>query len=122
MANILLVDDDADFCTVLTHELADLGYRVASAPNGVSGFQTVLDAPVDLILLDWNMPQRGGLETLRLIRTVQPRVKVIIVTALIDEASRMAARQLGVTEVIFKPVSIKDLLAAVRRVLKVRAA
>ena len=118
MAKILLIDDDADFRIVLKQELADLGHEVFGAPDGVYGFQSVLDRPIDLILLDWNMPHRGGLETLRLVRTVQPDVKVMIVTALIDDAARSAARQLGVKDVIFKPVSIKDLLAAVQRLLE----
>ena len=117
MTTILLVDDDADFRTVLDQELTDQGYRVIDAPNGVWGFQTILDRAVDLVLLDWNMPHRSGLETLRLIRTVQPDAKVIVVTALMDDASRNAARQLGISEVIFKPISIKDLLAAVQRAL-----
>ncbi len=115
MPKILVIDDDADFRTVLKQELSDLGYETALAPDGVWGFQKVLDVPVDLILLDWNMPHRGGLETLRLVRSVQPHIPVIIVTALLDDASRAAAQQLGVTEVIFKPVSIKNLIGAVRR-------
>jgi len=117
MTTILLVDDDADFRTVLDQELTDQGYQVIGAPNGVWGFQTVLDMDVDVVLLDWNMPHRSGLETLRLIRTVKPDAKVIVVTALMDDASRNAARQLGISEVIFKPISIKDLLAAVQRAL-----
>ena len=117
MTTILLVDDDADFRTVLDQELTDQGYQVIGAPNGVWGFQTVLDMDVDVVLLDWNMPHRSGLETLRLIRTVKPDAKVIVVTALMDDASRNAARQLGVSEIIFKPISIKGLLAAIQRAL-----
>ncbi len=119
MSKILLIDDDADFRFVLKQEFADAGHEVLTAQDGVWGFQAVLDVPVDLILLDWAMPHRGGLETLRLIRTVQPGVPVIIVTALLDEASRAAARQLGVKEIVFKPVSIKDLMAVVQRALGV---
>ena len=116
MSKILLIDDDADFRTVLKHEFADLGYEVLMAPDGVRGLQLVLDSSIDVIFLDLNMPHRNGIETLRLIRSVQSTVPVFIVTALIDDATRAEAGRLGIADIIFKPASIKDLIAAARSV------
>ena len=114
MTKILLIDDEADFRTVLQREFAELGYQALVAPDGVRGLQLVMDAPVDIILLDLNMPYRDGMETLRLIRAVRPEAKVIILTALMDQAAQTEARRLGVDEIMFKPVSMKDLIAAVQ--------
>ncbi len=116
MPKILLIDDDADFRTVLKHELAGLGYEVLIAPDGVRGLQWVLESSVDVIFLDLNMPHRNGIETLRLIRSVQAAVPVFIVTALIDDATRAEAGRLGAAGVIFKPASIKTIIAAARSV------
>jgi DNA-binding response OmpR family regulator len=122
MPSLLLVEDNADFRTVFQRRFEQMGYHVLTAPDGVRGLQVVMDSSLDLIILDLNMPYRGGLETLRLIRSVKPAMKVLIVTAVMDEAAQAEARRLGVSEVIFKPVGIKDLAAAVKRALGQAAA
>ena len=122
MSTLLIVEDNADFRTVFQRRFEQLGYHVLTAPDGVRGLQVVMDAPLDLIILDLNMPYRDGLETLRLIRSVKPKMKVMIVTAVMEEAAQGEARKLGVYEIVFKPVGIKDLAAAVSRALGQAAA
>jgi len=122
MSTLLIVEDNADFRTVFQRRFEQLGYHVLTAPDGVRGLQVVMDAPLDLIILDLNMPYRDGLETLRLIRSVKPKMKVMIVTAVMEEAAQVEARKLGVYEIVFKPVGIKDLAAAVSRALGQAAA
>ena len=122
MSTLLIVEDNADFRTVFQRRFEQLGYHVLTAPDGVRGLQVVMDAPLDLIILDLNMPYRDGLETLRLIRSVKPKMKVMIVTAVMEEAEQVEARKLGVYEIVFKPVGIKDLAAAVSRALGQAAA
>ena len=117
MSTLLLVEDNTDFRTVLQRRFEQMGYQVLTAPDGVRGLQVVMDNTPDLILLDLNMPYRDGLETLRLIRTVKPGMKVMIVTAVMDDPAQAEARKLGVTDILFKPVSIQDLAAAVSRAL-----
>ncbi len=117
MARLLLIDDSADFRTIFERKFTELGHEVLTAGDGVRGLQVVMSAPVDLVLLDLNMPHRGGLETLRLIHSLQSPARVMIITALIDDAARAEARALGVTNILLKPVSMKDLVAAVAGVL-----
>lgn len=117
MSTLLLVEDNTDFRTVLQRRFEQMGYQVLTAPDGVRGLQVVMDSAPDLILLDLNMPYRDGLETLRLIRSVKPEMKVMILTAVMDDPAQAEARKLGVTDILFKPVSIQDLAAAVRRAL-----
>jgi len=119
---ILLVDDNADFRIIFQRKFTDLGYEVLTAPDGVRGLQLVLNAPPDLVLLDMSMPHRGGLETLRLIRSVQPQAKVILLTGYIEDDARLEAQELGVSDVILKPVSIKDLAQSIETVLHEPAA
>ena len=117
MSTLLLVEDNTDFRTVLQRRFEQMGYQVLTAPDGVRGLQVAMDSAPDLILLDLNMPYRDGLETLRLIRSVKPEMKVMILTAVMDDPAQAEARKLGVTDILFKPVSIQDLAAAVRRAL-----
>jgi CheY-like chemotaxis protein len=119
---ILLVDDNADFRIIFQRKFTDLGYEVLTAPDGVRGLQLVLNASPDLVLLDMSMPHRGGLETLRLIRSVQPQAKVILLTGYIEDDARLEAQELGVSDVILKPVSIKDLAQSIEAVLHEPAA
>ena len=118
MTKILIIDDEADFRTVLKQVLADQGYEVVMAPDGVRGLQMVMDMQIDLLLLDLRMPHRDGLETLRLIRAVQPETKIIMLTALMNETEQAEARQLGVKDIVFKPVSVKVLIEKVGQVLE----
>lgn len=117
MSTLLLVEDNTDFRTVFQRRFEQLGYKVLTAPDGVRGLQVVMDTPLDLIVLDLNLPYRGGLETLRLIRSIRPNLKVMIVTAVMDDLAQVEARRLGVAEIVFKPVGINDLAAAVSQAL-----
>ncbi len=117
-ATLLIIDDNPDFRTIFQRKFSGLGYTVLGAPDGVRGLQLMLDNQPDLVLLDLNMPVRGGLETLRLLRSVQLQTKVILLTGFIDEADRLAAQALNVTDIILKPVSMKDLTEAIQTALK----
>lgn len=117
MAKLLLIDDSTDFRTVFERKFTELGHQVVTAGDGVRGLQVVMTAPLDLVLLDLNMPHRGGLETLRLIRSTQPKTRVMIISALVDDAARAEARTLGVVDIILKPVGMKELITAVDTVL-----
>lgn len=117
MTCLLLVDDNADFRVVFQRKFVELGYRVLAAPDGVRGLQAVLDEPVDLIVLDLRMPYRDGLETLRLIRSVRPAVPVVILSALVEPGTEAQVRELGVAEVLLKPISIRDLAGVIQRAL-----
>jgi CheY-like chemotaxis protein len=117
MACLLLVDDNTDFRTVFQRKFTELGYKVITAPDGVRGLQAVLDTPVDLAVLDLKMAYRNGLETLRLIRSVKPETRVIILSALVDDAAEQEARALGVSVILHKPIGIKDLAESIRQAL-----
>ena len=117
MLKILLIDDETDFRNVLKREFTGLGYEVLTAADGIHGLQVVLDNAIDLILLDMNMPVRDGMETLRLIRAVNPKVGIIIITALLGDMAQAEAHSLDVIDILFKPVSITNLIELVQRTL-----
>jgi CheY-like chemotaxis protein len=117
MPRILVIDDDLELRLVLKDALMHEGYEVVAAPDGVRGLQLVMEHPADLILLDVAMPNRDGLETLRLIRSVEPEVKVIIISAALTEQQQAEARRWQVAGFIAKPIGAETLLNTIANVL-----
>ena len=72
MARILVVDDDADIRRLARTLLESAGHEVRTAADGLEGLAAAQDGGLDLILLDINMPEMDGWETLRLLKA-EPR-------------------------------------------------
>jgi len=115
---VLVIEDNSDFRTLVRRKLISQGYRVLTAQDGVRGLQIMMNTNVDLVTLDLNMPHRGGIETLRLIRTMYVKVKVLIISAAVDEKARQEAHSLGVNGIVTKPVNLKELMGIVERALQ----
>ncbi len=117
---VLVIDDNADSRLLLERQLTHSGYRVLSAPDGVRGLQVVLEVPLDLIVLDMNMPHRDGLETLKLIRALGCVTSVIVLTAGLNPVTRREMLELDVTDILIKPAGMKQLLAAAQEAAAAR--
>ena len=104
MARILVVDDHVTVCDVLEEFLRSRGYDAYTALDGPTAIAKVKAVRPHIVLLDIMMPGMGGLETLKEIRRVDPRVGVIIVTAICDEELGKRAIELGAYEYITKPI------------------
>jgi len=100
--------------------LRDLGdVNFEEAASGLEAIERLAVGPVDLVLLDLNMPDVHGLEVLRFIRThdIFRHVPVVILTTRGDEAGRAAAMSAGATLYLTKPFSRETLAPEVRRLL-----
>jgi PAS domain S-box-containing protein len=118
---ILVVDDDPDILGWLKIELSQAGYQVVTANDGVEALQEVARTVPDLILLDLAMPRMDGRTTLRRLRERRRSrdIPVIVLTAvqISNETERAAILDLGVRELLHKPVSFSDLAAEVKKCL-----
>ncbi len=115
-ATILVVDDVAANRDAV-RELLDVdGYRLVEAPDGPTALKLAAETPPDLVLLDVMMPGMDGYEVCRRLRADKrlAEVPVIVVTALGDSASRLAAIQAGADDFVTKPFSGVELRARVR--------
>lgn len=115
---ILVAEDDPAIRRVLADSLAGAGYEVITAPNGRVALEQLLSSPVDLALLDVNMPEISGFKLLRMMQKECPGVPSIILTACGDEQDRVKGLQLGADDYVVKPFSIAELLARVAAVLR----
>jgi len=109
---VLVVDDNASSRDIFTELLESMSFHVtvaASAREGLSELLSALDSnPIELVLMDWRMPEIDGLEATRMIReseqlTHQP--KIVMVTAYGNEALVTQAEQAGMAGVLMKPIS-----------------
>ena len=117
MAQLLLVEDDAEIRRALIRALSDLGHTVSSATTGMTGLQQVLAERPDLVILDLGLPDVDGREALRMLRSVSA-VPVIVATARDDEAMIVDALDWGADDYLVKPFGPAHLDARVRAVLR----
>jgi DNA-binding response OmpR family regulator len=114
MATILVVDDEPMVREVLTGYLERDGHRVLEAATAQEARAGLTRDP-DLVLLDIMLPGESGLEILR---SLDGRVPVIMLTALAEEADRILGLELGADDYVTKPFSPREVAARVRSVLR----
>ena len=119
---ILVVDDESAIRRALRPPLIELGFQVVEASRGEEAIQQLRAAAVDVVLLDMNMPGIGGMETLRRIRALAPRLPILMLTVRDQEEDKVAALDLGADDYVTKPFSTRELIARIRTaVRRVRA-
>ena len=119
-ASILLAEDNATTAKIMTSYLEAQGYSVVLAHDGLEVLAMVERQPPDLILLDIQMPQLDGLETLHRLRS-DPRfahLPVIALTALAMAGDRERCLAAGATDYISKPVRLRDVTPIIQRHLR----
>jgi two-component system response regulator CpxR len=114
---ILLVDDDAELCNLLSEFLKREGFTVECAHEGPGGLQKALGGGVDLVVLDVMLPGLDGFEILRRLRP-QSKVPVIMLTARGEDVDRIVGLELGADDYLPKPFNPRELAARIRAVLR----
>jgi two-component system KDP operon response regulator KdpE len=97
--------------------LTNEGYEVDDAKNGMEGLEKLRQFRPDLVLLDINMPDMGGVEVCKFIRA-DSNVAIIMLTVRKSEADKVAALDAGADDFVTKPFSTPELLARVRATLR----
>ena len=116
---VLVVDDDAGVREGLRFAL-DEHYTVLDASQGRSALSIVQTERVDLVLLDILMPEVDGLEILQELKTLDPDLPVIMMTAVKTVRTTVAAMKLGACDYVTKPFQEDELIAAMRQALEQR--
>ena len=115
-SKILIIDDEADFCQVLIRCLSKQGYTVVAASDGMAGVGLAAETLPDLIVCDLNMPGMDGYAVLAALRR-DPKLADIPLIFLTGQSQPSQVRQgmnLGADDYLTKPVSLEDLLGAVK--------
>ena len=115
---ILLVEDDTKLAQFVKLELAQEGYEVTVADDGMSGLTAAREKSPDLIVLDWMLPGMTGIEVCRRLRSTGDKVPVIMMTAKDEISDRVSGLDAGADDYVVKPFSIEELLARIRAHLR----
>jgi two-component system chemotaxis response regulator CheY len=119
MAKRILIVDDAAFMRMMLKDiLTKNGYEIAGeAADGVQAVEKYKQLRPDLVTLDITMPEMDGIEALRRIRAVDPNARVIMCTAMGQQAMVIDAIQAGARDYVVKPFQADRVLEAVRKAL-----
>lgn len=116
-ASVLVVDDDADVRALVSTLLSRAGYVVVEASDGQAALKALYGQRPDLVVLDVNMPERNGWETLERIRELSD-VPVVMLSARGEELEKVRALRSGADDYVTKPFGRQELLARVESVLR----
>ena len=116
---ILAVDDTAIILTRISNTLGE-DYDVITVNSGIRALKYLEQGRADLILLDIQMSQKDGIETLREIRAMKgcAHIPVIMLTGMEDKDFVLASAKLGIRDYILKPFCSDDLIKRIRRVFE----
>jgi len=119
-ARILVVDDQRDILDLTATVLAGEGYGVSAVDSGAAALELLAREPFDLVLLDINMPEMDGWETLRLIRADEllDGLPVVMFSVKGELRDKVQSMQEGALDYITKPFRVDELAGRVRRVFE----
>ena len=116
--NILIVDDAAFMRMMIKDILSKNGYTVAGeAENGVKAIEKYNELKPDLVLIDITMPDKDGIQALKDIKASDPNAKIIMCSAMGQQAMVIESIQAGAKDFIVKPFQPDRVLEAVKKVV-----
>ena len=116
---VLVVDDEPPIRKLLRMGLGTQGYDILDAPNGNTALELMAQRP-DIVILDLGLPDIRGHELLRLLRSRDGQVPIVVLSSRDDEAGKVAALDLGADDYVTKPFGMDELLARMRSALRHR--
>lgn len=115
---VLVVDDEPAIRRALRPPLTELGFEMIEASRGEMALELLRTEPFDAVLLDVNMPGIGGIETLRRMRAVAPRLPILMLTVRDREEEKVNALELGADDYVTKPFGVRELIARIRAAVR----
>ena len=125
--NLLMIEDDARLAAMVSEYLAQNGFAVSHAGDGLGGMAHLVSPPsgktADLVILDLMLPDIDGLEVCRRIRALPSaaaKIPVLMLTAKGDSMDRIIGLEMGADDYLPKPFEPRELLARIRAILRRR--
>ena len=114
MKRILIVEDEAKLARLISRVLNEEGYAAETAGDGRSGLSRALTEGFDLLIRDWMLPDRSGVQVVRGLRAAEVGVPVLMLTARDQIEDRVEGLDAGADDYLPKPFAFPELLARVR--------
>ena len=117
-AAILVIEDDEGIQDMLSYSLEPDGFKLYPAYTAKDGWENIESKQIDLVLLDWMLPDRSGIDLLHRIRKYHSQLPVIMITARAEEEDRVLGLDVGADDYITKPFSVRELKSRIQAVLR----
>lgn len=116
---ILVVDDERDLVNLIRYNLQKEGYETICAYEGTTVAELVWSHKPDLVILDWMLPDRSGLDICKEIKSdsATKDIPIIMLTARSAEADRVSGFEMGAEDYVVKPFSPRELMYRVKVIL-----
>jgi two-component system response regulator HydG len=111
MAKILIIDDDIFICKAIQKQLSNKGFNAEIAFSGNAGLNLFRKQPFDLVLCDFRLPDKDGLEILREVKRLNSRIPVIIITAYADVRMAVKLMKQGASDYLTKPLQPEEIIS-----------
>ena len=118
MKKILVVDDDAAHARMLKVLMTDWGFDIYLADDGTTGVEMVKEQPFDIVLMDMKMVKMSGMEALQHIKTYNPSLPVVIMTAYSSVQTAIKALKIGAYDYLTKPLDFDKLKLTIERIFE----
>ncbi|TDB60023.1 response regulator transcription factor [Arundinibacter roseus] len=115
---ILLIEDDAHVCSFINKGLSEEDFEVSVAMDGNIGLQMAVSSQFNLIILDIMLPSIGGLDLCKMIRSHDPEVPILLLSALGSTENVVMGLNTGADDYLTKPFKFIELLARIRALLR----
>ena len=119
-AKILIIEDEKAVREMLCFNLKNNGFEILEAEDSNSALDALKENEINLILLDWMLPGKQGIEISRLIRSSSEikDIPIIMLTAKSDESDKVLGLESGADDYVTKPFSPKELVARIKALLR----
>ncbi|MFZ5434024.1 MAG: response regulator [Calditrichota bacterium] len=117
MARILVIDDDENYRMILRSFVEEKGHTVWEAEDAAEGLKIFMQEKVDLVISDFMMPNKTGLELLKELKSINSKVLFIMVTGYPSVDMATESMKAGAFDFLVKPVDINQLAAVMTRAL-----
>ena len=123
----LFVDDEVEFLQLMEKRLSRRGMTIVTAPDGQSALDIVTEAMkqpetmFQVVVMDVRMPGMDGLETLRHMKKIAPKLPVLLLTGHASLGVAVQGRDLGVYDYMLKPVAINELIIKMEEAVRAAA-
>ncbi|MEI6153032.1 MAG: sigma-54 dependent transcriptional regulator, partial [Deltaproteobacteria bacterium] len=114
--NILIVEDEDVQRLLLEDLLGKEGFNAAGAGNGADALLVFKERPIDIVLLDFKLPDTDGLTLLKQFKGINPEAEIIMITAYGSIENAVDALKSGASEYLTKPIDLEDLLFRIKKI------